>query len=60
MTRKKTLTLRCGLTRKDVIPGFRFCPVLEIENLETLGSFRLLQVFIVSVALSMGKIKTFH
>ena len=41
-------------------PNFQFCPIFEIENLETWESFRILQVFIVSVALSMGKIKTFH
>ena len=39
------------------IPGFRFFPMLEIENLETSESFLLLQIFIVSIALSMGKIK---
>ena len=38
-------------------PSFRFCPILEIENLETSESFHLLQFFIVSVELSMGKIK---
>ena len=32
----------------------------EIKNLETSESFLLLQIIIVSVALSMGKIKTFH
>ena len=42
------------------ISGFRFCTILEIENLETSESFRLLQFFIVLIALSMGKIKTFH
>ena len=31
------------------LPSFRFCTILEIENLETLESFRLLQIFIVSV-----------
>ena len=41
-------------------PGFRFFAMLEIENLETSESFPLLQIFIVSVALSMGKIKTFY
>ena len=39
-------------------PSFRFCPVLEIENLKTTESFRLLQTFIVLVVLSMEKIKT--
>ena len=34
-------------------PGFRFCPILEIENLE---SFRLLQFFMVLVT-SYGSIK---
>ena len=37
-----------------------FCPILEIENLETSESFHLLQIFIVSITLSMGKVKTFH
>ena len=41
-------------------PSFRFCPILEIENLETSESFHLLQIFIVSITLSMGKVKTFH
>ena len=31
-------------------PGFQFCPILEIENMETSESFRLLQFFIVWVA----------
>ena len=39
-------------------PSFRFCPILEIENLETSESFHLLQIFIVSITLSMGKVKT--
>ena len=30
--------------------SFRFCPILEIENLETSESFRLLQVLITSFA----------
>ena len=30
-------------------PSFRFCPILEIENLETSESFRLLQIFIALV-----------
>ena len=41
-------------------PGLQFFPILEIENLETSESFPLPQIFVVSVALSMGKIKTFH
>ena len=41
-------------------PSFRFCPKLEIENLETSESFHLLIIFIVSIILSMGKVKTFH
>ena len=32
-------------------PSFRFCPILEIENLETSESFRLLQIFIALVAI---------
>ena len=48
---------KCSFPR---FSSFRFCPILEIENLETSESFRLLQIFIVSVALNMGKIKTFH
>ena len=48
---------KCSFPR---FPSFRFCPILEIENLETSKSFRLLQIFIVSVALNMGKIKTFR
>ena len=40
-------------------PNFRFCPILEIENLETSDSFRLLHIFIVSITLSMGKVKPF-
>ena len=51
--RKKALTLRSGLTRKkcqfSTFPSFQFCPILEIENLETSESFRLLQFFIISV-----------
>ena len=31
-------------------PGFRFCLILEIGNLETSECFRLLQFLIVSVA----------
>ena len=30
-------------------PSFRFCPILEIENLETSEIFRLLQIFIALV-----------
>ena len=41
-------------------PRFQFCPILEIENLETLESFHLIQTFIVSITLSMGKVKTFY
>ena len=41
-------------------PSFWFCPILEIENFEILESFHLLQIFIVSITLSMGKVKTFH
>ena len=40
--------------------GFRFFPILEIENLETSESFPLLQMFIVLISQSMGKLKTFH
>ena len=39
-------------------PSFRFCPILEIENLETSESFHLLQIFVLSIKLSMGKLKT--
>ena len=39
-------------------PSFRFCPILEIENLETSESFHLLQILIVFITLSMGKVKT--
>ena len=35
-------------------PSFRFCPILEIENLETSESFHLLQIFTVYITLSMG------
>ena len=35
--------------------SFPFCPILEIENLESSESFRLLQIFIASVA----KLKAF-
>ena len=31
-------------------PSFRICPILEIENVETSETFRLLQIFIASVA----------
>ena len=31
-------------------PSFRFCPILEVESLETSERFRLLQIFIASVA----------
>ena len=41
-------------------PCFRFCPVLEIENLENSESFHLLQIFIIYITLNMGKVKTFH
>ena len=58
---EKTLISQCGLRRKNVhFRGFRFCPILEMENLETSESFPLLQFFITLVALSMGKIKTFN
>ena len=40
-------------------PSFRFYSLLEIENLETLESFRLLQIFIDSVALTWERIKPF-
>ena len=33
----------------STFPSFQFCPILEIENLETSESFRLLQFFIISV-----------
>ena len=46
--------------QSPTFPSFRFCPILEIENLETSESFHLLQIFIVSITLSMGKVKTFH
>ena len=59
-----TLTLRCGLRRKNAyfrsFQVFDFSPILEIENLETPESFCLLQIFIVSVTLSMRKVKIFH
>ena len=44
----------------DVILSFRFYPIPKIENLETWKSFHLLQIFIVCITLSMGKVKTFH
>ena len=40
--------------KKCPIPSFRFCPILEIENLETSESFHLLQIFTVYITLSMG------
>ena len=62
--KEKTLTLRCGLRRKKIqfsrFPGFRFWPILEIENLEILEGFCLLQFFVVSVAVSMRKIKSLN
>ena len=39
--------------------NFQFCPILEIKNLETSASFHLVQIFIASITLSMGKVKTF-
>ena len=39
-------------------PSFRFCHILEIENSEISESFLLLQIFIVSIAVNMGKVKT--
>ena len=30
---------------KMAVPSFRFCPILQIENLETLESFLLFQIF---------------
>ena len=36
-------------------PSFQFCPLPEIENSEISESFLLLQVLIVSIALSRGK-----
>ena len=61
---KKTLTWRCGLIRKKCpfqrFLIFQFFSVFEIENLKTSESFDLLQIFIVLVALSIGKVKTFH
>ena len=46
---------KCPISR---FPSLRFCPILEIENLETSESFHLLQIFVVSIKLSMGKLKT--
>ena len=40
-------------------PSFLFCSIPKIENLETSGSFRLLQKLIVSIDLSVGKPKIF-
>ena len=57
--KKKRLTLWYGL-RRPRFSSFRFCPILEIENLETSESFHLLQIFIVYITLSMGKVKTFY
>ena len=52
--KEKPLTVRYGLRKKKSqfprFPSFRFCPILEIENLETPESFRLIQIFIASVA----------
>ena len=42
-----------------MFPSFRFCPILEIENLETSESFPLLQIFVISITLSIVKVKTF-
>ena len=39
---------KCQFTR---FPNFRFCSILEIKNLETSESFRLLQFFIALVAI---------
>ena len=61
--KKKTLTLWCGLRRKNIHfwgSEFLICPVLEIENLDSSESFRLLQIFVVSITLSMGNVKTFY
>ena len=60
---EKTLTLQCGLRRKNVhFRGFRVFDfaLFLIENFEKSESFGLLQLFIVLIALSVGKIKTFH
>ena len=38
---------KCSFPR---FPSFRYCPILEIEKLETSESFRLLQMFNVLVA----------
>ena len=48
---------KCPIPR---FSSFRFCPILEIEDLETSENFHLLQIFIVSITLGMGKVKTFH
>ena len=45
--------------KKCPFPSFRFWPILEMENLKTSESFHLLQIFIVSITLNMGKVKTF-
>ena len=48
-----TVTLRCGSIRKKYqflrFPSFRFCPILEIKNLETSESF----------IISVSRLKTF-
>ena len=36
---------KCSFPR---FSSFRFCPILEIKNLETSDNFRLLQIFIAS------------
>ena len=58
---KKELQISYVINTKKFprFPSFLFCSVPEIENLETSGSFRLLQKLIVSIDLSLGKPKIF-
>ena len=41
------------------MPISKFCPTPKIDSSEISESFLLLQIFIVSVALSMGRLKFF-
>ena len=60
---KKTLFLWCDLRRKIAISEvceFSILPSNWNRKLGNLESFHLLQIFIVFITLSMGKVKTFH
>ena len=61
--KEKTLTLWCGLGRKipiSEVSDFSILPYTWNRKLGNLGKFSFTSIFIDSIAVSMGKVKTFH